>query len=58
MFSRESDFMSGCGTVVPRSERVPLVPDSVTGPGHLPSDIERHVFTETRLTAYRLKKAA
>ena len=40
------------------SGRYPPGPRSVACPGRLPSNIERHVFAETRLTAYRLKAAA
>ena len=40
------------------SGRYPPGPRSVAYPGRLPSNIERHVFVETRLTAYRLKATA
>jgi hypothetical protein len=40
------------------SGRYPPGPRSVAYPGRLPSNIERHVFAETRLTAYGLTAAA
>ena len=40
------------------SGRYPPGPRSVACPGRLPSNIERHVFAETRLTAYRLTAVA